>query len=192
MAEPLRRLASWQDILDAPEGLKAEVIDGELLLHPRPHLEHGRSQAILSGRLSPPFDLGNGGPGGWWIVVEPDVLFGDHDIVSPDLAGWRRSALPELPKEQPISTPPDWVCEVISPTSARRDRITKTALYLSRGVPYYWLIDPELRSLEALRAERGRWVLLGAWTDGHHVAVPPFEAVDIDVGSLFPPPTPSS
>lgn len=188
MAEPLRRPASWQDILDAPEGLKAEVIAGELLLHPRPRLEHGRSQAILSSHLSPPFDLGNGGPGGWWIVVEPDVLFGEHDIVSPDLAGWRRSTLPELPNEQPISTPPDWVCEVISPTSARRDRITKTSLYLTGGVSYYWLIDPELRSLEALRADGGRWTLLGAWTDGHHVAVPPFEAVELDVGSLFPPP----
>lgn len=187
MAEPLRRPAGWQDILAAPESLKAEVIHGELSLMPRPRPPHGRSQAVLSSWLSAPFDLGEGGPGGWWIVIEPDIAFGPHDIVSPDLAGWRRSRLPELPQERPIELGPDWVCEVLSPSSARRDRLTKADLYLASGVPFYWLIDTDLRSLEALAAESGRWVRLGAWTDGQRAAIPPFEAVEIDVGSLFLP-----
>jgi hypothetical protein len=99
MAEPLRRPAGWQEIQAAPEGSKAEVIRGELHLMSRPRSPHGRSQAILSSRLSPPFDLGEGGPGGCWLVIEPDIAFGPHDIVSPDLAGWRRIRLSELPWE---------------------------------------------------------------------------------------------
>ena len=187
MAEPQRRLASWRDLEQAPEDTKAEVLGGELFLMTRPRPQHGRSQAVLSSHLTPPFDLKIGGPGGWWIVIEPDVAFGPHDIVSPDLAGWRRSTLPTLPDERPITLAPDWVCEILSPATARRDRLTKADLYLSGGVGYYWLIDTELRTLAALRADQGRWVRLGAWTDGHRAAIPPFEAISFDVGSLFPP-----
>lgn len=187
MAEPLRRPAGWRQILEAPEGTKAEVLAGELHLLPRPRPVHGRAQAVLSSRLTPPFDLGDGGPGGWWLVLEPDVVFGPHDIVSPDLAGWRRERLPELPNEGPISLAPDWICEVLSPSTARRDRLTKADLYLRSGVPFYWLLDPELGTLEALAAEAGRWVRLGAWTRGQRAEIPPFEAASLDVGSLFLP-----
>lgn len=188
MAEPLRRPAGWHDILIAPSGLKAEVIDGELELSPRPRPAHSRSQTLLTYRLTGPFDLGEGGgPGGWWILIEPDILFGPHDIVSPDLAGWRRSRLAALPAERPIAVAPDWVCEVLSPSSVRRDRLVKADLYLAGGVGHYWLLDTEARTLEALEAREGRWLRLGAWSDGHRAAIPPFEAVSIDVGALFPP-----
>lgn len=187
MAEPLRRLAGWDDILRAPENLKAEVVAGELELPPRPRPAHSRTQFLLGHRLAGPFDDGEDGPGGWWFLFEPDIELGAHDIVNPDLVGWRRSTLPEFPEERPIRVRPDWVCEISSPSTARRDRITKADLYLRAGVPHYWLVDPEARTLEALEASQGRWLRLGAWTDGDRAAIPPFEAVPMDVGSMFPP-----
>ena len=189
MAETLKRPAGWSDLLALPEdGLRAEVLAGELITHPRPRPAHGRTQAILSSSLTPPFDLGEGGPGGWWLVIEPDVQLGPHDIVSPDLVGWRRERMPEFPAERPITLAPDWVCEVLSPGTARRDRTIKADLYLRAGVPHYWLLDIELRTLEALEAQSGRWVRLGAWSDGESARAAPFEAVEIVVGTLFPPP----
>ncbi len=187
MAEPIRRPAGWEDILAAPEGMKAEVLGGELILHPRPRPRHGRAQSLLSGRIGIPYDLGEGGPGGWWIVTEPDVVFGPHDVVSPDLAGWRRQRLPELPDDQPIALAPDWVCEVMSPSSTQRDRVLKADLYLRHGVPHYWLLDLAARSLEAYGAEAGRWVRLGAWLPGQRAAIPPFEQAELEVGNFFAP-----
>ncbi len=187
MAEPLRRPAGWQEILDAPEGVKAEVIGGELILSPRPRPAHGRGQAALAVNVSGPFDLGRGGPGGWWILIEPDVLFGDHDIVSPDFVGWRRYRLPVLPDEAPVAVVPNWVCEILSPSTACRDRTIKSDLYLEAGVPYYWLLDMDQRTLEAYEAQAGRWVRLGAWTDGDIVRIAPFDAIELEVGTLFPP-----
>jgi Uma2 family endonuclease len=187
MGETLRRLAGWEDLLALPEGGKGEVLAGELQVSPRPRPAHGRTQVILSARIGPPFDLGEGGPGGWWILIEPDVEFGPHDIVNPDLVGWRRERVPEFPTEQPVAIVPDWVCEVISPRTARRDRTVKADLYLRAGVPHFWLVDVELRTVEALEAQAGRWLRLGAWADGDRARIPPFDALEIDVGSLFPP-----
>jgi Uma2 family endonuclease len=187
MAEPLKRPADWQSILEAPPGLKAEVLDGTLLMSPRPRAAHGRSQGRLFAALSDPFDVGRGGPGGWWLLIEPDVLFDPHNIVSPDLCGWRRERLPELPESGPIALAPDWVCEVTSPSSARHDRLAKADLYLRGGVPFYWILDPALRTLEAFAAQAERWVRLGAWSDGDHPEIPPFDALPLDVGSLFVP-----
>jgi Uma2 family endonuclease len=187
MAESLKRLAGWEDLAALPEGGKAEVLAGELQVFPRPRPAHGRTQAAISGSLWPPFDHGTSGPGGWWIVIEPDVQFGPHDIVNPDLVGWRRERMPAFPEVQPIAIVPDWVCEVVSPRTARRDRTVKADLYLRSGVPHYWLVDIDLRAIEALEAHSGRWVRLGAWSDGERARIPPFDAIEIEVGSLFPP-----
>ncbi len=142
---------------------------------------------VLSADLGGPFDLGRGGPGGWWIVVEPDVRFGVNDIASPDLAGWLRARMPTFPTERPIDEAPDWICEVLSPATARRDRTIKANLYLRGGVSYYWLIDPDLRTLEALEAHGGAWIRRGAWGDGEKAAIPPFAAVTLTISDLFPP-----
>jgi Uma2 family endonuclease len=188
MADPLPRPAGWAEMLAAPEGVEAEVIGGELWTHARPRPEHGRAQSALSHGLFGPFDLGRGGPGGWWLINEPDVAFGEHDIVSPDVAGWRRERVPELPRQRPIPIRPDWVCEVLSPSTARRDRRDKAALYLGAGVPWYWLVDTRARLLEAFEATDGRWLRLGAWSEADVARVPPFDAVDLFVADLFPPP----
>jgi Uma2 family endonuclease len=188
MAEPLKRPADWQSILEAPPGLKAEVLDGALLMSPRPRPAHGFAQAALSAALFSRSQPVAGEPrSGWWLLIEPDVLFDPHNVVSPDLCGWRRERLPVLPEGGPILLAPDWVCEVTSPASVRHDRLTKADLYLRGGVPFYWLVDPTNRTLEAFAAEAGRWVRLGAWSDGDHPTIPPFEALALDVGSLFVP-----
>ncbi len=186
MAEPMRRPAGWEDILAAPEGTTAEVLSGELIFQPRPQPPHLFSQAGLMSFLGPPFAYGGEGPGGWWIVGEPDVAFGAQDIVAPDLAGWRKTRMPHFPTQRPITVVPDWVCEVLSPSSLRRDRVVKADLYLRHGVPHYWLVDAQGHILEAFEAREGGWFRLGAWTAGQRAAIPPFQEIEIEVGRLFP------
>ncbi len=187
MATDPRPGATARDLDATPDdGRIYEILDGQMEAQPRPRPEHGRVEAGLSSGLFGPYDRGQGGPGGWWLVVEPEVAFGARDVVVPDLAGWRRERLPELPAGR-IEVVPDWTCEVVSPSSRSRDRVHKSDLYLRTGVRHYWIVDPEARTLEALEAREGVWVRLGGWTDGDTARVAPFEAVEIDVGGLFVP-----
>ncbi|MFN8094658.1 MAG: Uma2 family endonuclease [Vicinamibacteria bacterium] len=148
---------------------------------------HGAVQGLVFADLAGPFYRGRGGPGRWWLVVEPDVELGPNDIVVPDLAGWRRTRLPDLPAERPVRLAPDWVCEVASPRNKWSDRGRKADLYLRASVPHYWIVDPEERTLEAFEARDGAWLRLGAWTDGDEPRIPPFEAIAFDVGGVLPP-----
>jgi Uma2 family endonuclease len=188
MSESARRLATWEDLLTTPEdGRVWEVLNGQMEVQPRPLPRHNRTQARLSGKLSDPFDQGDGGPGGWWLLIEPEVRLAPHEIVVPDLAGWRRQRLPQFPETRPIDVTPDWVCEVVSPDDRGRDRVRKSDLYLRTGVPHYWILDPEDRVLEAYEARSGVWLRLGAWGDGDLARIPPFDAIEIDVSSLLVP-----
>ena len=188
MSETARRLATWDDLSRTPDdGRVYEVLDGELEATPRPVPAHNRAQSALAGEVHPPYDRGRGGPGGWWILIGPDVVLGPHQIVVPDLVGWKRARLPDLTSERPITTVPDWICEVVSPADRGRDRVRKADLYLRAGVPYYWIVDPAERTLEAFEATGGRWVRLGAWTDGDTPGIAPFDAVELDVAGLFLP-----
>jgi Uma2 family endonuclease len=187
-AEPASRLATWEDLLATPEdGLKYEVLSGTLEALPSPLPGHRLVQGVLVSELHAPFFRGRGGPGGWWILIEPDVYLGVNDIVSPDLVGWRRERVPKFPATRPINAVPDWIGEVLSPSNERRDRIHKAELYLTAGVSFYWIIDVGERTLEAYRSHQGAWMRLGAWTDGDKPRIAPFEAIELDVGALFPP-----
>ena len=189
MTQAARKLATWEDLLATPlDGRIYEILDGELEASPRPLPVHGLAQSLLSGELSPPFQRKRGGPGGWWLIIEPDVELRPHDIVVPDVVGWRRERMPELPGSRPIKVTPDWICEVLSPSSKNRDRVAKADLYLEAGVPFYWILDVEERTLEAYASRDGNWSRLGAWTDGATPRVPPFDAIELDVAGLFPPP----
>ena len=187
MAEAARRLATWDDILRQPDGETWEVIGGELELMTRPRPAHNLAQARLSSEVVSPFDRGRGGPGGWWILIEPDVRLSEHDIVAPDLVGYRRERLPRLPEERPFDVAPDWVCEILSPSTHWRDRGRKSDLYRRAGVPHLWLLDPQERTLEAFEARPEGWLRLGIWSDGDTPRIPPFEAIELDVAGLLPP-----
>jgi Uma2 family endonuclease len=187
-----KKLATWEDLVALPDGVKAEVVRGALLVPPAPLPRHSSVQGKLRRVIGGPFDDddGNGGPGGWWIFLEVDVRLAPHDIVRPDLAGWRRERLPSPWDVRPIDVVPDWVCEVVSPTNAGHDRVTKRELYAKHGVPHYWIADPVAGTLETLRLEGARWVDAGAFDRTARARIAPFEAVEIDLSRLFPPPPP--
>lgn len=181
--------ATYETLLGLPDGVRAEVVGGRVEVAPSPLPEHGRAQRAIGRFIGGPFDDDDdhGGHGGWWILPEVDVRLGPHDIVRPDVTGWRRDRLPSPWGQRPLEVVPDWVCEIISPSNAAHDRVTKRRLYASHGIPHYWLVDPVARTLEALRLAGEVWVELGVWGDGDLAKIEPFAAVDLDVGRLFPP-----
>jgi Uma2 family endonuclease len=187
--DPAARRATYADLLALPEDVRAEILGGEIVTAPAPLPRHSKSQGSLRRFVGGPFDDddGHGGPGGWWIFVEVDVRLEAHDVVRPDLSGWRRERLTDPGDRRPIDVVPDWICEVSSPSTAVRDRTTKRELYARHGVRHYWLVDPEARTLEAFELVDGRWVLLGAYDENAAVRVPPFQAVELPVGRLFLP-----
>ncbi|KAA0254085.1 Uma2 family endonuclease [Acidobacteria bacterium ACD] len=180
------RKALWTDLSGLPEGARVEVLEGELVFIARPTPAHQLAAGAIGALVGGPFCLG-GDPGGWWVLQEVDVELAPHCVFQPDVAGWLRSRLPAFPAERPIRVVPDWVCEVLSPPSARVDRVRKAAIYLEIGVQSYWIVNPADRTLEAWQAADGRWLRLGAWAEGDRARIAPFEAVELDVGRLFPP-----
>ena len=182
-----RRRATYEDLCQIPDHNVAEILDGELVVTPRPALRHARASSGLGGYLWGPFQTGRGGPGGWWILDEPELHLAD-DIVVPDLAGWRRERLQAIPDAAYMTLAPDWVCEVISPATERMDRSRKMRIFAREGVPHLWLLDPLVRTLEVLRLESARWVLLGTHSDTDIARAEPFEAIEIDLTALWPDP----
>ncbi|MDA8153341.1 MAG: Uma2 family endonuclease [Acidithiobacillus sp.] len=177
------RYATYEDLFNLPENVVGEIIAGELHTHPRPAPAHARASSALGIKVGSPFDQG-GGPGGWWILDEPELHLGS-DILVPDLAGWRRARLPVLPKTAWFEVPPDWACEVLSPATARTDRVLKLPRYAAAGVAHCWLVDPDDRTLEAYANQDGRWLLLGTWGSTDQAAIDPFAAVTIDLSGLW-------
>ena len=169
-----------------PENLVGEIINGRLHTHPRPAGPHAIAASALGMDIGSAFHRGRGGPGGWWIIFEPEVHFVvDTEVTVPDLAGWRRERLPEIPRGHRFTVPPDWICEVLSPGTARTDRIDKMPLYASFGVEFLWLLDPLARTLEVFALRDGRWSMVGAHQGTEQVRVAPFEALEVDLGALW-------
>src|SRR3954468_4688276 len=138
MAIPARRPATYEDLCALPDHVIGELIAGELIASPRPSIPHSRASSVLSDDLGGPFDRGRGGPGGWWILFEPELHLG-ADVLVPDLAGWRRERMPVLRNVAYFELAPDWVCEVVSPSTARVDRVRKVPIYAREGVSHLWL-----------------------------------------------------
>lgn len=164
-----------------PEGVVGEVVDGQLYVHPRPSARHGVAATRVGADLSGPFDRGRGGPGGWWIVVEPEVHFvRDVELCVPDVAGWRRRRLPELPDGHRFEAVPDWLLEVSSPSTASYDRETKMPCYAAFGVPHVWIADPGSRVLEVHELADGRYREIGRFEGDSPIRAVPFEAIEIE------------
>jgi Uma2 family endonuclease len=175
MAQPKPKRATYADIEALPPNVVGEIAFGVLHTHPRPAPKHVRASSRLGIVLGNPFDLGSGGPGGWVFMDEPELHLGEHVIV-PDIVGWRRERLLELPETAYFETPPDWVCEVLSPSTQRFDRTDKLAIYAAFGVGHCWYVDPAVRTLEVLALQSGKWLIAATFKDTDAVAAPPFEA----------------
>jgi Uma2 family endonuclease len=184
MGEAATRPASYEDLLDVPEHLVAEIIHGVLYTHPRPAPKPALSSAAIGGKLFDPFGTGRGGPGGWWILDEPELHLGPEVLV-PDLAGWRRERMPALPDAAWLDLAPDWVCEVLSPSSAKTDRTLKIPIYAHFGVAHLWGVDPLLRTLEAYRLAERHWVLDVTLKDDDPVRLDPFAAIEFPLSDLW-------
>ena len=184
-APTVRRPATYQDVLDAPEHMVAELIEGALHLHPRPAPRHTRASSSLGVRIGGPFDSGPNGPGGWWILDEPELHFVD-DVLVPDLAGWRRERMPALPETAWFDLPPDWVCEVLSPETRKVDLTDKRRIYAIAGVESLWFVDPLARTLEAFSLRSGAWTLIAALKDEDEARVSPFDAISFPLSVLWP------
>jgi Uma2 family endonuclease len=181
---PTRRPATYEDLLAVPDHLVAEILGGELHTSPRPGPRHAVASSGLGTDLGGPFDRGRGGPGGWWILDEPELHLG-NDVVVPDLAGWRRARLPEMPAEAFFTLAPDWVCETLSPSTERIDRGKKLAIYAREKVAHLWLLNPIAETLEAYRLEHEHWLLLVTHAGDVSARIEPFDALELELWRLW-------
>ncbi|MDG4607200.1 MAG: Uma2 family endonuclease [Candidatus Contendobacter sp.] len=184
MTATAHKFAAYEDLFDLPENIIGQIIHGQLITQPRPAPKHSLASSSLGDELVSPFQKGRGGPGGWWILDEPELHLGPHVLV-PDLAGWRRERMPELPETAYFTLPPDWSCEVLSPGTARVDRAEKMPIYAAQGVPFLWLIDPALRTLEVFALCEGRWLLEHIYQDDEEVRAVPFDAIAFVLAGLW-------
>ena len=176
--------ATYQDVLDAPAHRVAEIVEGVLHTNPRPAMPHTLASSALGRRIGNPYHDKIGGPGGWWIIDEPELHLGE-DILIPDLAGWRRERMPDYPETAYVTLAPDWVCEVLSVATRRLDLRGKRPVYAREGVAHLWLVDPADRTLEALELRDGQWVLIASAKDDDPIYTRPFDAVTFSLGDLW-------
>jgi Uma2 family endonuclease len=180
----IKRGAVYADLERVPDTMVAEIVDGELFASPRPRPLHSVASSALGSDLNAPFQQGRGGPGGWWILDEPELHFGE-DVLVPDIAGWRRERLPGMPDEAYFTLSPDWICEVLSPHNERHDRVRKMPVYARVGVGQAWLVDPIDRTVEVLRLEGSQWSAVRTYRGDEIFRAEPFAAVEIDLLPLW-------
>jgi Uma2 family endonuclease len=184
MASTVKRRATYEDLLQVPPHRVAEIVDGELHVSPRPASRHALAGSALGSELWTAFHQGRGGPGGRWILFEPELHL-EEDVVVPDLSGWRRERLPQFPDTPAFTLAPDWVCEIVSPTTEWLDRAKKVPVYAQVGVAHLWLVNPTARTVEVYRLADGRWLLLATHEGAQRVRAEPFEAVELDLAPLW-------
>jgi Uma2 family endonuclease len=180
----VKRRATYEDLLKVPDSMVAEIVDGELYASPRPAPRHSVAASVLVTNLNGPFQQGKGGPGGWWILMEPELHMAD-DVLVPDIAGWKREHLPQIPDVAYFTIPPQWICEVVSPSTAKLDRTKKLAIYARERVAHAWLVDPLQRTQEILRRDGDRWVAVATHRDAETVRAEPFDEVAIELPAVW-------
>ncbi|MFP2931467.1 Uma2 family endonuclease [Pyxidicoccus sp. 3LG] len=186
MGNETKRPATYADLEALPEHVVGQIVDGELIVMPRPASPHTMAHSVLFGDVHNAFHRGRGGPGGWWILTEPGLALGQNVLV-PDLAGWRRERMPRLARVSYHTLVPDWVCEVLSPSTASLDRGRKKELYAQAGVGHLWLVDPDARTLEVFNRQGDTWVRRASYSGEVHVQAEPFATFVLELGALWPP-----
>ncbi|QQR91931.1 MAG: Uma2 family endonuclease [Myxococcales bacterium] len=176
--------ATYAELVALPEHLIGEILEGELITSPRPTAPHATATSVLGMDIGAPFQRGRGGPGGWWIIDEPELHFAD-DVLVPDLAGWRKERMPQVPNQAWFELAPDWICEVVSPSTARIDRIRKMPIYARQGVAFAWLLDPLQRTLEVYGLRDQQWVVIGSHEGNAVVRAEPFDAIELELAALW-------
>ena len=184
MALTARKLATYDDLIALPDNLVGELIAGTLYASPRPAPRHAIASTALAEELTPPFKRGKGGPGGWIILDEPELHFG-ADVLVPDLAGWRRERMPELPDAPFATLAPDWVCEVLSPSTHKVDRGAKARVYARERVTHVWFVDPIEKYLEVLRLDGDTYRIVATFTEPMAVRAEPFDAIELDLAAVW-------
>lgn len=184
MGEAARKTATYEDLLSIPPRHVGEILLGTLWSHPRPRSIHASATGALHAELAPRFRFGRGGPGGWMILEEPELHLA-ADVLVPDLAGWRRTRMPEMPDTPHVELAPDWVCEVLSPSTAKLDRTDKMTIYAREGVTHVWHVDPTALTLEIFRLEGPHDVRLGAYRDAARVKAEPFDTFELELEFLW-------
>jgi Uma2 family endonuclease len=176
-----KRRATYDDLLKLPEHVVGEIIHGELIVSPRPALPHAAASSGAGSDVHVNFHGPPGrGPGGWWILFEPELHFG-QDVLVPDLAGWRQERMPKIRNIPAVELPPDWICEVVSPSTERIDRARKMGIYARVKVPHLWLINPLSRTVEVYLLEGAAWKLVATHEGDARVRIHPFEAIELDL-----------
>jgi len=176
--------ATYADIEALADRFVGEILEGDLCASPRLHPRQSLVLTRLLRRISLPFDEGSGGPGGWWILFGPELRL-HEDYVVPDLAGWRRERLPVYPDAARLELAPDWVCEILSPSTERIDRGLKLRIYARERVSHLWLLNPDARTLEVYRLQDGDWLVVAVHTGETPIRVEPFEAIELDLATLW-------
>jgi Uma2 family endonuclease len=181
------RKATYADLVAVPDRFVAEILEGELFTSPRPASPHARAATSFGSAIFNQFDGPPGSPeapGGWWILNEPELHLGE-DVLVPDVAGWRRERMPELPDIVGFTLVPDWVCEVISPSTARIDRGRKMKIYARESVVHLWIVDPLVQTVECYRLENGSWIVDRTHAGDGPLRAAPFDAVEINVARCW-------
>ncbi len=184
MPEPAEKKASYEDLYSIPENMTGEIIDGELIVTPKPSPRHSNASAWLTATLVPPYRKGTSGPGGWTILPEVEIMLGQHLLV-PDISGWRNERFPGFPKENWISVSPDWVCKILSPGTARLDKVRKMPIYAEYEIPHLWLLDPIAKTLEVFELQSGKWAFQKAYAENDKVRAEPFHEIEFDLGDFW-------
>lgn len=186
MADALRKISLYDDLLSLPDSITGEILNGQLYGHPRPSGKHVAAASNLSIDIGGAYHRGRGGPGGWWILSEPEIHFKlDEEVVVPDLAGWKRDRMPSIPDSHKFTVIPDWACEIISPSTESIDWNIKKPLYASYGVRYLWMVDPKKRRVWAFALRDKDWVSLGEYAEGDVINIEPFIDISINVSELL-------
>jgi Uma2 family endonuclease len=184
MLEIAKRCATYEDLYSIPENAIGEIIEGDLYAHPRPARKHVWISSRLGSRVIHPYDFGEGGPGGWVILVEPEIGLGGNVLV-PDLAGWKKDRFPREENTNWISVAPDWICEILSPSTAMVDMVRKMPIYAGHGVGHAWIVDPLAKTLGVFRNKAGAWDPIRIYEEAERVCAEPFDELELDMTELW-------